>query len=343
MYLNQSLNLCQRCGHAQLDKFIDNTELYNNRYSFKTSRSMNRAGNLKFLKFILNQIKDKELDTIIEIGCNDLFLLEHLKDKANNIIGIDPILNDGVENGIKKIGKFVEEVDLSSLIDGKTLIITSHFLEHLDNPRNLFEILSKLKDVLLIFSFPLFNILLEQKRFDQIYHHHKQYFSFSSISYLLNKFNYNLIEVDYNYSYWGTIMIAFDKEINSRPIQSSIKISKSDIITAYKKFKKSARHVTKIWNNLNSDTSYLYGASLQLPVLLYHFEINLEYCKGIIDDNEYKIGKFYPNLDLEIISKKNASLHDSNVFISAPTFGREIMNKLEIYKPKNIVCPFLTE
>ncbi len=170
------------------------------------------------LDFINNIIGNRHLGTIFEVGCNDLYALQKLKNKADKLYGIDPIFKnrkiDIKEKNIKVIGDFIENIDLKSLGLKMDVVLSSHTLEHIDNPKvmikNLIDISSN--DTLLFFQFPGLESLVNDAHFDQIFHQHLNYFSLKSVLYMLEDIEAELIDYKVNPYHWGALMIAFRKK-----------------------------------------------------------------------------------------------------------------------------------
>ncbi|MBI3315547.1 MAG: hypothetical protein HYZ87_01045, partial [Candidatus Omnitrophica bacterium] len=74
---DQSLMLCPDCGHAQLSRVVDPDYLYVKTYSHRSSESpISIQGNDFFLGF-LDRISDhRRFKSVLEVGCNDLYLLK---------------------------------------------------------------------------------------------------------------------------------------------------------------------------------------------------------------------------------------------------------------------------
>ena len=91
-YFNQGLNICKDCGHLQLANFVSPDLLYNNVYANRTSESFLSDNAINFFKnFMQKVIKKKKVNGLLEIGCNDIKLLQSLKNKFSKLYGIDPI------------------------------------------------------------------------------------------------------------------------------------------------------------------------------------------------------------------------------------------------------------
>ncbi|MBI4232775.1 methyltransferase domain-containing protein, partial [Candidatus Peregrinibacteria bacterium] len=218
-FVDQYFHLCDHCGHAQLSSIVDPKILYGFSYSFKTTNSVaSMNGNDVYLDFIRGIIKERHFKSIIEIGCNDAYLLNLLREKGERLIGVDPTLKgkEGkfADSKISVIGDYFENIDIKKLFspDG-SLILSSHNLEHIEDPRFVIKTLldtSSERDVC-IFQFPGLETLVEDCRFDQIFSHHYHYFSLRSFEYLVNDLGGEVIAFDVNRPHWGSLLVAFKK------------------------------------------------------------------------------------------------------------------------------------
>ncbi|MBI3316121.1 MAG: methyltransferase domain-containing protein [Candidatus Omnitrophica bacterium] len=217
---DQELMLCRTCGHAQLSRVVDPDYLYVKTYSHRSSESLiSIQGNDFFLGF-LDRISDhRRFKSVLEVGCNDLYLLKKLRKKCSSGCGIDPIWRGKPpksESGINVIGKFIEEVDLEKEMEERPdLVISAHTFEHMNDPRGSLEKLMRFasKEALFIVEVPGFESLLDGRRFDQVFHQHIQYFSVASFYRLIEDLGGNCLGHVFNKDYWGgTLLVAFCKK-----------------------------------------------------------------------------------------------------------------------------------
>lgn len=342
-FLDQHFHFCENCGHGQISNVIPPSTLYGNSYHYRTSTSeTGSAANDAFLKFIHSTIGDRHFKKIIEIGCGDLYLLNSLKDRADKIIGIDPILEeseDGLgEEKLTVIGDFIENVDLSQIDLNDSLIICSHTLEHVENPK---EMLSNLfqhatPSTLFFFQFPGLDGLLENLRFDQIFHQHLNYFSCYSFNYLLKSLGSHIINSDTN-PHWGSLLFAFRKgEVEHH--ENFSKPDKKQIAERHAIFKQRMESLSLFLQSLKGEKIVGYGAALTLPVLAYHLSDDFSGLPCIFDDDEGKENLFYINLPVPIRNSKDiGNIKDDTVFITAIDNTRQILSKVIPLQPKRIV------
>jgi hypothetical protein len=346
--IDQKLLFCVDCGHAQLFRQINPSVLYDTNYSFKTSLSATaRTGTGFYLRFLKSLNIEKKFKCILDVGCNDLYLLQELKDYGKLKVGIDPIwLSQDCQHSsdFKVIGGTVEDSNLSvELPEKPDLVVCRHTLEHIYDP---VKVILKLMDccdddALYVFEVPCFDSLVNRIRFDQVFHEHLQYFSLSSWEKLMEQCGAEIIDISEDYHNWGAVALAFKKKKRTHgdAIKPYRKISAKEISQKLKIFKLQMENSAEILGLLKGNI-YGYGAALMLPVLAYHLKMDLSILTSILDDDKDKDGWFYENLPLQIVHRsKIMDLEKSSVLLTALDNVKPIMTKLLEKRPKHIIYP----
>lgn len=327
-FIDQEFHVCKNCGHGQVNRVIDPNILYGYNYKTRTSTSSSAISAIDtFLLFIDKTLKKKRIKTILEVGCNDLYMLRKMKNRAEVLYGIDPILK-GIKPGdpkIKVIGDFFENVDLQKLGCEPDVVLSSHTLEHIENPKKMIENLlnSVSPNTLLFFQFPGLETLVDQAHFDQVFHQHLNYFSLQSVIYMLNELGAELIDYEVNPYHWGSIMIAFRKS-NANTKKSNLKFSSKIqsiplkyIQSQYNIFKENMSLISRRLEILKDKDVYGYGAALMLPILYYYIN-GLKNLKYILDEDVNKRGLYYLNFPVEIrLPKVVKNLKNKTVVVTA--------------------------
>lgn len=346
--IDQECRYCSECGHAQLAQNIHPEVLYGNDYYFRSSESeTGRKGIEFFLSFIDELAPNRKFKAALDLGCNDLHLLEQLKSRAEIRIGIDPIWK-GKEDGRKDksihlFGDNIEDVDISQKIDCKPdLIVCRHTLEHIANPIKVLNTLLEIAapDALFVFEVPGFEALISRLRFDQIFHQHLQYFSLPSFQKMLQLTDCEFIESKNNFHQWGAVLIGFRKSHGGGISLEKPKYTMTEIKERHNLFKTQLLTTKNTLESLSSVPIYGYGAAQMLPVLAYHMETDLSILKAILDDDPNKDGVGYWNLPVTICaSSKVKNLQDTAILITAFDNVYPIMKRLLSVQPKHVLVP----
>ncbi len=349
--LDQRLLFCPDCGHGQLETQIAPQILYGANYCFRTSASATaRKGTAFFLSALDQVAPGRRFRCVLDLGCNDLFLLDQLKGRADVRVGIDPVWNDREsdreDSSIMVFGSSIEDVDLKNLPERPDLVVCRHTLEHIFDP---FAVLSSLlesvsPDALFLFEVPGFDGLLGRFRFDQVFHQHLQYFSLGSFKRLLQRVGAGYLLHRENYHDWGAMAVAFTRSGDTterspttahRPL--------AEIQTRYQLFRDQMRATRAVLDSLNGEKIYGYGAAQMLPVLAYHLDTDLGQLAAILDDDPQKDGIGYWNLPVRVIlSGRAQDIAASSVLITAIDNVQQIMARLLPMRPRHILYPFHT-
>ena len=354
---DQKFHLCKKCGHGQLSHIINPEFVYGKNYFFRTTMSSTAVKVINdFLSFINSFVKEKKFRTIVDVGCNDLYMLKELSSKAKHLIGIDPVLK-GKEKELsnekfKVYGDFFENViQRADLLLDDDLVLSSHTLEHVPEPKLFIKQLlnNATQNTLFGFQFPCLEALLENYRFDQIFHQHINYFSLKSVLYMLHELGVELIDFKINNRHYGTMMILFKKKSQKETYgkndfsSSIVKFSNQEISKRYALFQETMRITNERLQSFKNRDIYGYGASLMLPVLSYHLKNDFSCLKCIIDDDKNKDGLYYLNLPVIIrYSNKIDNFVNAVILITAITpveNVRKIVSKLISMNVWKIILP----
>lgn len=352
-FVDQEFHLCSRCNHGQIANVIDVQLQYGNSemYNFRTSQSITgRETTNFFMRFFSQVVGLKKFKTIVEVGCNDLYLLKAIKNRANKLVGIDPILKgheqEMSEDNIVAIGDFLENV---ALIDDMEIIICKDVIEHVADPKMFLKrIVDRAEPNAIFFvQVPLIETILEECRFDQVFHQHLNYFSLKSFLYMINELGCDLIDLTINYNHWGTGLFAFKKGlVRSKCKIDLLPITVSKVKSRYKIFKDDLKQVNERLHCFRHEKIYGYGASLMLVVLSYHMENDFSGLVCIMDDDKNKEGMSYLNLPVSIVhTEKIKDLKDSIVLLTAISSKinvRRMLTNLISFEPRHIIYPINT-
>jgi len=347
--IDQRLLFCPDCGHGQLETQVAPQVLYGANYCFRTSASATARKGTQFFLSVLDEVAPtRRFRCVLDLGCNDLFLLSQFKDRADIRIGIDPVWkgreSDREDSSIILYGSNVEDIVLSKLPEKPDLVVCRHTLEHIFEPRATLNLLldAAAPDALFVFEVPGFDGLISRFRFDQIFHQHLQYFSHASFLCLLQTVGAQFLLHRENYHDWGAMAVAFTRSEAGGAIPGRARRpSLNAIQMRHKLFRDQMAATSATLGALEAEKIYGYGAAQMLPVLAYHMNTDFSELAAVLDDDPAKDGIGYWNLPVKVMPSSRAhDISDASVLITAVDNVQPIMTKLLVNRPRHIVYPF---
>ncbi len=339
------------CGLLQLKHTFNHDILYR-KYWYKSGISTMMVKALAdVVKKGQQLIKLKANDIVIDIGSNDSTLLEQYK--SNNIIkvGFEPSNLWNIKKGKNTIifhnyfnkGDFVKKFGSK-----KAKIITSLAMFYdLEEPNVFVEDIKACLDNegIWIIQMNYLGLMLENNTFDNISHEHLEYYSFSTLEYLLNKHKLVVCDVELNDVNGGSFRV-YVKHANSKIKLSASAKKRLDIQRKYELkmgfnnpliYHEFAKRIKKIKKELvaflekevkRGKIIFIYGASTRGLVVLQFAGINIKLIKAAVDKNPDKLGKYIVGTGIPIISLEEYRKHEPDyLFVLPYHFISEILKQ----------------
>ncbi len=345
-----SVNKCKSCNHFQLGISINPQILYANNYTYLSGIGSTFIKHFEsYSDWIVNKIKFKYNDYILDIGSNDGTCLNSFKKKGINTLGIDPArlpCNIARKKGIYTINKFFDQnsKELIKKKFGKPYFITSHnVLAHIDDIQLTFKLIFDLlqDDGYFCFEVGYFKNVVENKYLDTIYHEHLDYHHANPIIKFLNKIGFSILDISLNKIQGGSIRIFCKKSKkvkNNKKVLNFLKNEQKTILFNQKNFnnliKNFFKNIEKIKNFLNNN-KFLgiagFGSPTKAVLLNYLLDVDNEVIKYTLEDNILKTNKYLPTSGIPILknSRKNYNKTISYYLIYAWNFSSDILEKLK--------------
>ena len=163
-------------------------------YSYTSSNS-NYSKNY-WRKYALDFSKKyKNKGKIFEIGCNDGFLIENLKQFGYKVSGCDAssiiskISKNKKLNIFNKIFNFESSKQIKKKFKKFDYIIANNVVNHSNNPNDFIKGVKNIldEDGFFIFEQPYWVSMMKSKKIDQIYHEHITYFTLKFSNWILRQ------------------------------------------------------------------------------------------------------------------------------------------------------------
>ena len=223
--------MCENCGLSQLSHVVNPKVLY--QFDYPYEQSMTRTGQAhwdSFAEYVVDNLKLKKNDVVVDIGSNVGTLLESFKKLGMKTIGIDPAPNiveiANKEHGIKTICDFFgmkSAKKVKKLVGPAKVIVGTNVFAHIDD---LDEVMRAVKFMLkkngvFIFESPYFKYLVESLEYDTIYHEHLSYLSVKPLVPFFAKFGMEVFMIQETHIHGGSFRV-FVAMIGSRLIDASV-------------------------------------------------------------------------------------------------------------------------
>jgi SAM-dependent methyltransferase len=209
VYYPLELVVCDSCWLVQIKKAPKASEIFKDDYIYHSSQS---PANVSHAKEYVDMITKRfNIKSVVEIGSNDGYMLQHFKEKGINVLGIDPATecaNEAIQKGIPTLIDFFSR-SLARRTVRADLICGINVLAH---QPDINDFVSGLKYALnpggiVTFEFPHLKKMIDGLQFDTVYHEHYYYFSLMTIMEIFERHLLEVFDVDEIPEHGGSLRI----------------------------------------------------------------------------------------------------------------------------------------
>ena len=282
-----------------------------------------------FYRFINNALERWGSSTrqILEIGCGGCTILETLKDRGYEVVGIDPgplSYREGIHRRIRVINDFFPTSNFLDLVD---LIFHNDVLEHVAEPVE-FLIAQKnqlRENGLIITAVPDCSEGVNLGELSMTMHQHLNYYDLDSLKNVFEAAGLEVLLIK-RATYGGSLYCC------ARKTERDFNVNKKAGTLKFERFlelaKETALSVTlKISEAFERKESVGFYAPLRaLPYLAFQ-EKWTDF--RFFDDTENWYGKYFDGVDVPIENFSDLRLNPvDSLFVMSPTFGEAIQSKI---------------
>ena len=352
-----NLSLCiqegdlSKCGHLQLHEIIKPDLLYRN-YFYRSATSDTMRKDLKnVVDSIIEIVKPKIEDVIVDIGSNDCTLLNYYG-KEFKLTGFEPAKNiKYIDEGknIKIFPTYFNAKDFQKNFNKKTKIITSCAMFYdLENPKKFVNDIETILDEDGIWCVQVSYLLLMIKNmnFYDICHEHLSYYSIYSFEKLISQFNLKIFYAETNAVNGGSIRFyvckskckKYDKKNFQEALSKLYEEEKKYFLNEEITFLNFQRKIDELKYKINSyidnilkekQIVFALGASTKGNILLQHFGLGKDKIPFISERNPSKVGLRCLGTDIELISEERARNLKPKTMLVLPWYFKEEIVKRE--------------
>lgn len=344
--------VCESCWLVQAEAYSRAAELFNEEYAYFSSFSD------IWLQHARNYVADMTVrfgittaSQVVEIGANDGYLLQYVKQRSIPCLGIEPTASTAAAargKGIAIIEEFFGVRLAKELVaQGKQadLAVANNVLAHVPDINDFVSgiaVLLKPQGVA-TFEFPHLMQLIAEKQFDTIYHEHFSYLSMTAVSRAFDLNGLSVFDVEELSTHGGSLR-AFAQRLDTGiyQVSSSVKELLDREATAGMRTKEYYAGFQDKANKVKDDfVSFLieakragksvmgYGAAAKGNTLLNYAGIRPDLMSCVVDRNPAKQGKFMPGSRIPIVDESCIKLKKPDYIVILPWNIRdEIMEQL---------------
>jgi SAM-dependent methyltransferase len=341
------LEHCESCANLQLGYCLAAETLYAHYYYVTpVSSSLDRHYLWLIDTLIQRGYADRE-SIAVEIGSNRGAFLKILAPFVRSTLGVDPAANivelareDGVET----------ECDFFSVESAKrianergeaTLLIARHCMAHNERPQDMLHGAAALlsRDGVLVIENNYAVQMIRDSEFDQIYHEHMFYYSLHSLSQLLSRNGFRVIDVEVANVHGGSIVCMAARDDSSRVptqrVQTLLDAERESL--SPERLSEFAARTYSIREELRSLVSDLrsqgeriaaYGATAKGATLLNFCGLTGDEIFACADSTRIKQGLYIPGTGIQIVAEDLLLGEPPDYFLlTAWNYKNELMAK----------------
>ncbi|MCX7113809.1 MAG: class I SAM-dependent methyltransferase [Proteobacteria bacterium] len=322
-YLPLCVKVCTRCWLAQTEDDTQAVELFDSSYAYFSSLStmwLNHAA--RYADKITQLLQLTQDSFVVEIACNDGYLLKNFVKSGIPCLGIEPTASTAgaaEKLGIPVMHEFFGELlgkQLAMLGKQADLIIGNNVYAHVPDINGFTQGMRALLKPggTITMEFPHLMRLIEQTQFDTIYHEHFSYLSLYTVDRIFKVAGLRVLDVEELPTHGGSLRVYACHAEDARAVSPSVKrlleeesLHGLQTIETYQHFQVKANRVKDdlimflIEQKRAGKKVAAYGAAAKGNTLLNYAGVKPDLLPYVCDAALSKQGKFMPGSRIPIL------------------------------------------
>ena len=314
--------VCERCLLVQLPVWEVPEAIFSD-YAYYSSYSDSWVEHARrYVEDMVERFGLGEHSHVVEVASNDGYLLQFVRERKINALGIDPAANvvaaaaaRGVETIVDFFGTSVAR-QLQERGEGADLLVANNVLAHVPDVHDFTEGLRALlrEDGVITIEVPWLLRLVEKREFDTIYHEHFSYFSLFALERLFADHGLEVFDVEELPTHGGSLRVYVQHRSGSQAIEDRVAETRAleqaaglHTLDAYLSFDDEARAVKRELLTFlarvkgEGKAVAAYGAAAKGNTLLNYCGIRGDFLDYVVDRSEHKQGRYTPGTRLPIV------------------------------------------
>jgi SAM-dependent methyltransferase len=233
--------VCHTCWLAQTEDYARADELFDEHYAYFSSTSAGWVAHAaRFADSISTRLQLTPRDLVVEVACNDGYLLQHFTRLGIPCLGIEPTASTAA--AAERLGIEVRREFFGASLGQRlantgrlaALIVANNVLAHVPDINDFVEglRLALAPDGTVSLEFPHLLQLLRGAQFDTIYHEHFSYLSLGACQRILERTGLRIIDVEPLPTHGGSLRVLAAHKDDKRPTQPTVHAALDEEVAA---------------------------------------------------------------------------------------------------------------
>lgn len=348
------LTFCRDCSLAQLSVSIPPTEIFDEYLYFSSYSETMLEHSRKNVERLIQTYSLTRADLFVEIASNDGYLLQYVVQNHIPALGIEPARNvaeiarqKGITTVVEYFGKELAERLVSEQRQAK-VIVANNVMAHVPDLHSFIEgirILLQPNGVAVIES-PYLKPLLDDCKFDTIYHEHLFYYSLTAVKHLIEQHGLEIVNVEHLNIHGGSLRMFIQHAGLTPPSRSVAHLLREEINWVFNEayYHTFAKNVFRV-KDVIRDVLYgfqaqgkriaAYGAAAKGTIFSNVFGLDSSLIDFVIDKNPHKQNHLMPGVHIPIYGVEHLLAEmPEYLLIFIWNFAREVMRQQAEYQKR---------
>jgi len=318
---------CENCQLGQTLDFSYHGDIFNETYPYYSSVNKSYVNQCRALSDEL--IVRFNPKSVIEIGCNDGYMLQWFNNRVEYVLGIEPCKTVAQAAKEKRIEVKTKYYSTKTAELNYDLVLCNNVIAHVPDPVDLMCAIkaSLSQNGIAVIEIPMAEDMYKYGYWDTIYHEHFSYFSLYSIQNLADKVGLKIFDLEQIPSHGGSYRVYLSKSQPSKILEAPFVTNK------VKSFKENILRTKLKWlDKLPKLKPECFGAAAKGISFINYLGLDKDVIPFVVDETPAKQAKLTPKSRIPIISMgeyKERHTKNSNILILPWNFSQEIRNKLK--------------